>query len=96
MTLEVNVFRSPVFAVAAVLLTGGCRGTGAHSPTVDVIGSYFPAWMLCIVVGIGLTIVARQVLIGLKLNDHLHPAPLVYLGMIVLWTHLVWLVYFKN
>jgi hypothetical protein len=68
----------------------------AHSPTLDILGSYFPAWMLCIVLGLVLTIIARQVLIGLKLNGHLRLAGLVYLCMTILLAMAVWLACFKN
>jgi hypothetical protein len=67
-----------------------------HSPTLDVLGSYFPAWMVCIILGLVLTVIARQLLIGLKLNAHLRPAGLVYLCMAILWTMAVWLVCFQN
>ena len=49
------------------LLLAGC-GADYHSPTVDLLGSYFPAWMICIVIGLALTVIARQVLIGFKLD----------------------------
>ena len=68
----------------------------AHSPTLDVLGSYFPAWMVCIILGLVLTSVARQLLIGLKLNVHLRPVGLVYLCMMILWTMAVWLICFKT
>lgn len=68
----------------------------SHSPTLDVVGSYFPAWMACILIGIGLTLVARQVLIGFKIHAHLRPAPLVYLCMMILFTLAVWLVFFRG
>jgi hypothetical protein len=68
----------------------------AHSPTVDVLGSYFPAWMVCIILGLVLTVVARQLFIGLKLNAHLRPAGLVYPCMMILWTMAAWLIYFKT
>ena len=68
----------------------------AHSPTLDVLGSYFPAWMVCIILGLALTIIARQLLTGLKLNVHLRPAGLVYVCMMILWTMAVWLVCFKT
>ena len=74
------------------LLLVGC----AHSPTLDVLGSYFPAWMVCIVLGLALTVVTRQLLIGFKLNAHLRLAGLVYVCLTVLWTLVVWLVWFKN
>ena len=67
-----------------------------HSPTVDVLGSYFPAWMVCIVAGLILTVIVRQLLIGIKLNSHLRPALLVYVCMTILWTMAVWLVFFKT
>lgn len=67
-----------------------------HSPTLDVLGSYFPAWMVCIVLGIFLTVITRQFLIGLKLNGHLRLPGLVYISMMILWTMAVWLVCFKN
>jgi hypothetical protein len=67
-----------------------------HSPTVDIVGSYFPAWMVCIVIGLALTLIARQLLVGLKLNGFLHPATLVYPCMTILFTLAVWLAFFKN
>ncbi len=67
-----------------------------RSPTIDVLGSYFPAWMVCILLGIVATIVVRQILVGLRLDAHLRPAGLVYTSMMVLWTMAAWLVLFGN
>ena len=78
--------------ILPALLLAGC----AHSPTLDVLGSYFPAWMVCIVLGLVLTVITRQLLLGLKLNVHLRLAGLVYLCMTVLWTLAAWLLCFKN
>lgn len=74
------------------LLLVGC----AHSPTFDVLGSYFPGWMVCIVLGLALTVITRQLLIGFKLNVHLRLAGLVYVCMTVMWTLVVWLFCFKS
>ncbi len=67
-----------------------------HSPTLDVLGSYFPAWMACIILGLVLTLITRQILIGFKLNTYLRVAPLVYVCMMISWTMAVWLVCYKN
>ena len=67
-----------------------------RSPTLDVVGSYFPAWMACIISGILLTLVTRQFLIGFKLNAHLHPVAVVYVCMMILFTMAVWLAFFKS
>jgi hypothetical protein len=81
--------------VSASQLLAGCR-LDAHAPTVDVLGSYFPSWMICIVIGIMLTLIARQLFIGFKLDTHLRPAPLLYLGLAVFFTLSVWLMFFRN
>jgi hypothetical protein len=53
--------------------------------------------MACIVIGLFLTLITREVLIGVKLNNHLYPAPLlVYLGMLLLFTFAVWLALFNR
>jgi hypothetical protein len=82
-----------LFATTA-FLPAGCRS--AHSPTVDVLGSYFPAWIICILAGVILTIIARQFLIGFKLDRHVRPAPLIYLCLAVCFTLATWLIFFKN
>jgi uncharacterized protein (DUF983 family) len=85
-------FFAPGFAL---LLLAGC-GLDKHSPTIDVLGSYFPAWMVCLIIGIVLTLIARQFFIGFKLEARLRAALLVYLCLAVLFTLAVWLIFFKN
>jgi hypothetical protein len=51
---------------------------------------------VCIILGLVLTFISRQLLIGLKLNVHLRPAGLVYVCMMILWTMAVWLACFKT
>ena len=77
------------------LLLAGC-GLDKHSPTIDVLGSYFPAWMVCLIIGIVLTLITRQFFIGFKLEARLRAALLVYLCLAVLFTLAVWLIFFKN
>jgi len=79
----------------SALLSAGCRTAGTRSPTIDVLGSYFPAWMACILLGLAATIIVRQILAGLRLDAHLRPAGLVYVCMMVLWTMTAWLVFFN-
>jgi hypothetical protein len=78
--------------VPTIFLLGGC----AHSPTVDVLGSYFPAWMLCIIVGLVSTLIVRLLLIGFGIYSHLRLKPLVFSCMALSFTFVVWLGFFKN
>jgi hypothetical protein len=83
-----------IFPLAGLMLTG-CHAD-AHSPTLDVLGSYFPAWVVCIVIGLALTLITRFILIGFKLNSHLQPIVLVYLCLTIFYTMGVWLLFFQN
>jgi YtcA family len=74
----------------------GCGSAGGRSPTIDIVGSYFPAWLVCIIAGLALTLIARQLLVGFKLNTYFRPAAVVYPCMIILFTLAVWLVFYKN
>jgi len=72
------------------------RAAAVHSPAIDVLGSYVPAWLLCIVVGVTLTIVARLLFIAWKLDAHLLPAPIVYPCLVAVFAMTVWLIFFRN
>ena len=72
------------------------QAAAAHSPSVDVLGSYFPAWLLCIVVGVVLTVLARLLFIAWKLDAHLFPAPIVYPCLTAVFAMTTWLIFFRN
>ena len=55
-------------------LAAGCDG----APSRNILGSYFPSWMVCALVGIVLALVARAVLKHTGLLEEL-PAPFVVL-----------------
>jgi hypothetical protein len=86
------------FILLPLLLVGvaGCGGSGFHSPSVDLLGSYFPAWLICIVIGLALTLIARLLLVACKLDAYVRPASIVYPCLITLFTMAVWLAFFQN
>ena len=55
-------------------LAAGCDG----APSRNILGSYFPSWMVCALVGIVVALVARAVLKAAGLLEEL-PAPLLVL-----------------
>jgi hypothetical protein len=83
---------TPLFAVLAL---AGCQ-TDNHTPTIDVLGSYFPAWLACVIIGLVLALITRQLFIGFKIDAHLRPALLVYFCLVIFYTLAVWLMFFKN
>ena len=62
-----------------------------HCPSFNVFGTFFPAWMLCALIGIAGTIVAFRLLSTLH-ADRFVRAPLVFYPCVALViTSLVWL-----
>lgn len=73
------------------LFLSGCH----HAPNIDVIGSFFPVWMLCIAIAIPLTFLVRFGLIRFHLENEVGPLALFYLCVVVLFTSLLWLIFFR-
>ncbi len=66
------------------------------APSVNVLGSFFPAWLISIVVGIVLTVLVRQVIVVANIDRNLRPATLVYPSLACLLTFATWLVLFGS
>jgi hypothetical protein len=66
-----------------------------HAPSVDLFGSFFPMWMICIAVAAVLTLGARSLLIRARIEDQLGPRLIVYPSMITLFACTIWLVFFQ-
>ncbi len=77
-----------IAAVMIALLATGC------DPVLNVFGSFFPAWVVCMVIGITLAIAARSLLALAGLEPHLGPLLLVYPCLGLLLTMATWLVFF--
>ena len=76
--------------VAVVLCAAGCN------PLLNVEGSFFPAWMLCLVAGVALTVAARSLFLLLRLEPHLGPPVLIYPSLALLLSVLGWLVLYRG
>jgi hypothetical protein len=72
-----------------------CAGCNRHAPSIDVIGSFFPVWMLCLIIAIVLTFVVRYVLTRYQLETEVGPVALFYPSVVVLFTCLLWLIFFR-
>ena len=79
-----------VFAFLAV------RIFSHHSPTVDILGSYFPAWMVCILSGLALTFVVHWIVQVLNLKPYVGPAPLIYSCLMIIFTFATWILFYQN
>jgi YtcA family len=83
------------FAVV-VLCWVAVRVSSHHSPTVDILGSYFPAWMICILSGLALTFVAHWIVQVGNLKPYVGPPPLIYSCLMIIFTFATWILFYQN
>jgi hypothetical protein len=68
----------------------------SRAPSISILGAFFPAWMLCIVAGIVLTLILRAVLRAANFEGHVGPRAIIYPAALVLFTLGTWIVYFQR
>ena len=71
-----------------VPLLVGC----SRAPSAEVLGSFFPAWLVCFIVAIALTALVRSLVMRLRVKVAL--PMLVYPGLAAFFTFALWLVFF--
>ena len=90
----------PVVLVGLLLLIWALvfvvRPLSHRTPTIDILGSYFPAWTICIVSGLTLTLVAHWIVQMCRLKPYLGPAPLVYSCLMIIFTFATWILFYQN
>lgn len=80
-----------VSCMATVVFETGC----SRAPSFNVLGSFFPSWMLCGVVGILLAIGARMLFVRANFEKELSPLILVYPSLAAFFTFATWLLFFS-
>ncbi len=75
----------------ALGVLGGC----SRSPSLDVLGSYFPAWIVCCLIGICLAIATYLILQRTKLEPAVPIKTIVYPCAAAAYTFLAWLVFYS-
>jgi len=73
----------------AVMLSTSC----SRAPSFDILGSFFPAWLVCLAFGLLLTVAARWVL--LRVRVVLATPILTYPSLTALFTCALWLALFR-
>jgi YtcA-like protein len=77
---------------AATLLVAGC----SRAPSFNILGSYFPAWIVCGILGIVLAVVVRLFFVRINLENQLvAPLILVYPCLTAFFTFTLWLLFFS-
>ncbi len=87
--MQTELTRRRVLVAAALPFMTGC----GSAPSKNILGSYFPSWMICVLIGIGLSIVVRWILVKLHMEKEM-PAPIaVYLAFTIAFSFAAWLLW---
>lgn len=78
-------------ALASVAMTGCTR-----SPSLNVLGAYFPDWMFCMVAAAVLTVAVHVCAQRASRDRWFGPPALVYPGMFALFALVLWLIFFQH
>jgi hypothetical protein len=76
---------------ALVLSATGC----SRAPSFNILGSFFPAWILCGVLGLLLTVVVRILFVRLNFEQELSPLIVLYPCLAAFFTFSIWLLFFS-
>jgi YtcA family len=74
-----------------MLASTGC----SRVPSFNILGSFFPSWLLCGIVGIVLTVVVRILFVRTNFEKELSPLVLVYPCLAAFFTFSIWLLLFS-
>jgi hypothetical protein len=68
----------------------------AMGPQINIIGSFFPSWMLCALIGIVAALLGRRFFIRMGLDPYVGPPALVYSSLGILVTVVLWVAFFRG
>ena len=65
-------------------------------PQINIVGSFFPAWMLCAVLGIVTAFAGRWLFVRAGLDPYSGPRRIVYASLALLVTLVLWVTFFRS
>jgi hypothetical protein len=77
--------------IGVMLSTAAC----SRAPSFNVLGSFFPAWILCGLLGILLAVAVRLFFVRIDFEKELSPLILVYPCLAAFFTFSIWLLFFS-
>ena len=84
--------RNARWSAAASIVLCGCE----RVPSINLLGAFFPSWMACILLGIGLTLVAQRLLAAGGIESSIGPRALIYPALALGFTLGAWLAFFRG
>lgn len=89
--MSVSLMCKWIVPAAVVTVLSGC----GHAPMLNIGGSYFPSWMLCLVISIACAIGLRGLLRYRVLEEEIALLALFYPAFVLLLSCTLWLLLFR-
>ena len=90
-----NLSRLRLAVIVAVAAATVSATACSRAPSFNILGSFFPAWILCGVIGILLTVGVRVLFVRANFEQELSPLILVYPCLAAFFTFSIWLLFFS-
>jgi YtcA family len=84
-------FAASLAALGGLSSLAGC----GRAPSFNILGSFFPAWLICMIVGIVLAFVVYSLLVRFKLDKSIQWTIVVYPCLAAFFAFTLWLVFFS-
>jgi len=82
--------------VVGIFFLGGCESSHHRVPSLDVFGSYFPAWLLSLSVGVVLTIIAAGAARLMDIRPSGLWALVLSVSLILIFSISMWFLFFAS
>jgi hypothetical protein len=82
-------------SIGASLLVMSFAAGCSRAPVFNILGSFFPAWIVCGLIGILLATGVRLVFVRMNFEQDLSPLILVYPCLTAFFTFTLWLLFFS-
>lgn len=83
-----------VITIPSVLLASVLAGCG-RAPTFNILGSFFPSWLICLFMGIVLAAIANRIFVRFAIDKELLWPVVVYPCLALFFACALWLVLFS-
>ena len=80
-----------ILLILPAFFSSGC----SRAPNIDVAGSFFPSWMICLALGIGVAIATHGFLQRRNLEPEVGTLAIFYPGLVVFLACVLWLLLFR-
>lgn len=83
--------KSAPITVICVSLLSAC----SRAPSMDVLGSFFPAWIVCSLLGIVFAVLTYLVFARIGLHAAIPIQPVTYTCLAAVYTFFFWLIFYS-